>query len=146
MPDAFDQIQHDQALQDYWMKRIFASIIDVILVLTPVYILMGLLLFMGNNLWFNGGIVSGFVWFVYSVFFEIGAGATIGKMLLGMKVISVDGKKLEPDQLITRNITKLFALLIVVDLILAFFTETTDPRQRYMDRVAKTALVFGKTG
>ena len=143
MTDAFELIQHDKELQDYWSKRIVASIIDVILVLTPVYMVMGLLFSIGNSLWYNGGLVSGFVWFLYSVFFEIGAKGTIGKLFFGMRVIPTEGNP-DPMQIIIRNLTKIFALLIVFDLIAAFFTETNDPRQRFMDRIAKTAVVFGK--
>jgi uncharacterized RDD family membrane protein YckC len=140
---AFDQIQHDQALQDYWVKRGFAALIDVILILTPVYVLLGLVFVMGGSFMAMGGIVLGFVWFLYSAFFEMGVGATIGKMLLGFRVVSIEGK-LEPSQLMVRNVTKVFALLAVVDMLLAFLTETSDPRQRYMDRMAKTVLVFEK--
>jgi len=141
---AFDQIQHDKALQDYWVKRCFAAVIDAILILTPVYVLLGLMFVMSGSLMAMGGIILGFVWFLYSAFFEIGVGATIGKMLLGFKVVSTEGK-LEPSQLIVRNVTKVFALLVVLDMLLAFLTETTDPRQRYVDRMAKTVLDFEKT-
>jgi len=141
MATAFDMIQHDNALQDYWVKRVFAAIVDAILVLTPVYVFMGLLAIAGGHLWWAGGLASGFVWFAYSTIFEIATGATIGKMLLGLKVVSVQGR-LDAGQVVLRNLTKIFALLIIVDMLMAFLTETTDPRQRYMDRMAKTALVM----
>jgi len=141
MATALDLIEHDAALRDYWIKRCFASVIDAILVLTPVYVFMGLLALAGGDLWWMGGVGSGFVWFAYSTFFEVAMGATIGKMLTGMKVVSTEGR-LDPSQVVMRNITKIFALLIVFDMVIAFVTETTDPHQRYMDRMAKTALVF----
>jgi len=139
--NALDMMQHDQKLQDYWVKRFFASLVDVILILTPVYVFSGLLSLFGGHLWYTGGIISGFVWFLYSAFFEMGAGGTIGKMLLGMRVVSLQGR-LELVQAIMRNVTKVFALLLVIDMLLTFLMETADPRQRYMDRMAKTALVL----
>lgn len=141
MATALDMIQHDQQLQDYWVRRVFAAIIDAVLVLTPVYVFMGILALAGGHLWWAGGIISGFVWFAYSILFEIAIGATIGKILLGLKVVSTRGK-LDGEQVVLRNLTKIFALLLVLDMLLAFVTETNDPHQRYMDRMANTALVM----
>ncbi len=145
MTSALDLIQHDQALQDYWVKRFLASLIDVILVLAPVYVVMGMFMMMGASLWYMGGFASGVIWFLYSVLFEVAAGGTIGKMLFGMKVISTEGK-LEPVQVVIKNASKVVAVFIILDVLLGFLIDTNDPRQRLMDRVAKTALVFGKAG
>lgn len=139
MTTAFDLIMHDKALQDYWAKRFVATIIDVVIVLAPVYIIMILLGWMHGIPWYTGGVVSGFVWFLYSAFFEYAAGVTVGKSLLGFKVLSTTGR-LELSQTMERNITKVFFLFLLVDLILAFLIETTDPHQRYMDKLAKTVL------
>ena len=143
MTTAFDQIQQNDALQDLWIKRVLAAFIDAILVFAPVYVVMGLFMMMGASLWYMGGFASGVIWFLYSFLFEAAAGGSIGKLLFGMKVVSVQGK-LDPVQLLIRNVTKLLAVLMVIDVFIAMITDANDPRQRLMDRVANTTLVFSK--
>ena len=143
MTIAFDQIQHDQALQDLWVKRVLAALVDAVLVFAPVYVTMGVFMMMGASLWYMGGFASGVIWFLYSFLFETAAGGSIGKLLFGMRVVSVEGK-LEPIQLLIRNATKLVAVLMVIDVFIAMITDANDPRQRLMDRIAGTTLVFQK--
>lgn len=143
MTTAFDLIQHDDALQDLWVKRVLASVIDAILVFAPVYVVMGIFISLGASLWYMGGFASGVVWFLYSFLFEAAAGGSIGKLMFGMKVVSVEGK-MEPLQLLIRNATKLVAVLMVIDVFLAMITDAKDPRQRIMDRIAGTTLIFQK--
>jgi len=145
MTTGFDLIEHDQALQDFWVKRVLASLVDVILVLAPVYVVMGIFMMLGASLWYMGGFTSGVVWFLYSAIFEMAAGGTIGKLLFGMKVVSTEGK-LEPVQLIIKNVSKLLAVFVVLDVLFALLTDATDGRQRFLDRVAKTTIAFEKKG
>lgn len=143
MTTAFDLIQHDEALQDLWIKRVLAAVVDAILVFAPIYVIMGVFTMMGASLWYMGGFASGVVWYLYSVLFETAAGGSIGKLLFGMKVVSVEGK-LEPVQPLIRNVSKLVAVLVVLDVLLAFLTDSKDPRQRILDRIAGTTLVLQK--
>jgi len=141
MATGFDLIVQDSDMQKQWLSRIFAAIIDVIIVLLPVYIIMVLVGWMAGLAWFMGAIVSGFIWFAYSAILEYSDGATIGKKLLGLRVVSVQGNRLEMYETMMRNLTKVFFAFLIADFLLALLLETTDPRQKFTDRIAKTTVI-----
>lgn len=97
-----------------------------------------------------GGFFSGFsaifgliiVWGYY-VALEGSAGATIGKRFMELKVRSLTGN-MNYTKAFVRSFTKawlpLFTALFALDLIIGFLTEG-DPKQRFSDVVADTAVV-----
>jgi len=138
-----EQLSHDDKLQSHWAKRLVALFIDVAIVWIPAYIFMALIGWMVGIAWFMGGVVIGFVWFLYSAFLEYTMGATIGKMIMGLKVVPTEGK-LELYNTMMRNLVKVFGLFLAVDFVLTLLLETTDPRQRFTDKVAKTTVIEEK--
>lgn len=77
---------------------------------------------------------------VYVFTMEAMRGATIGKMLLGLRVVKVDGSPIGWSESIIRN------LLRIIDgigayLVGAILIWTSPQRQRLGDRVAKTVVV-----
>ena len=138
MPSAFELIGHNAALQEHWMRRLIAFIIDaiVISVATLLFLPFGLLGW-GALLIF---LVSGVIWWLYSALLEAFVGGTIGKKLVSLHVVALDGMMDLPRAMV-RNLSKVvpFGIGIIVDLLLGAATQG-DPRQRYLDRVARTTV------
>lgn len=116
-----------------------AIVFDAIFVMIPVYVFLVFVAWMlGGFFGFIG--LGGFILFLYSAVFEYAFGATLGKMIMGLKVVSIQGKLEFPNALI-RNITKIYALLLIIEFIVTLVVETTDAHQRYLDKLAKTTVI-----
>ena len=158
----FELVMKDSALQENWFRRIVAAVIDGIL-LGIVYAVLSVIVFAG---WLvTGGLEPGFrygyrvgglfgfgimslllmlIWIVYFAFTESFWGASIGKMLLSLKVVGENGEKpLIPNAFI-RNISRIHGLIFLLDLIGGLIMEG-DPRQRFSDRYAKTVVYHAKS-
>lgn len=141
MPTAFDLLSHDPTLRKHWIKRFIAIIIDGLLIFVPINIFMNIFSWtFGSYFWYFGGLISGFMWFGYSALLEYSIHGTIGKLLIGLRVVSIRGK-LEIFQTMMRNLSKVFALFLLIDFLIGMIVETTDPRQRYTDRMAGTSVI-----
>jgi uncharacterized RDD family membrane protein YckC len=137
-----DYLSHYQGLQYHWVGRFVALVIDAILVMVPVYVFLILVSWLlGGFFGFIG--LGGVILFLYSAFFEYKWGATIGKMVMGLRVVSTQGK-LELSNTLLRNITKIYALLLLIEFVVTLVIETTDAHQRFLDRLAKTTVVGKK--
>lgn len=139
----FDQIGQDPRLQMHWVYRLFAALIDIVLVFVPIYIIMLILTLTQGLQWFMIGLIMGFFWMIYATVFEETKGATIGKQLFGLKVVSLDGD-IQTYQAMMRNLTKIFGGFLLIDLLLGLLIDTTDARQKYTDRIARTTVVSEK--
>src|SRR2546425_2089742 len=137
MPSAIDLIGHNPALQEHWIRRFFAALIDAIVV-AVIYLLFALPLGFASLAWFVVPFPYGIVWLLYSMLLETLFGATIGKRLLSLRVVALDGN-LDIIHCLVRNISKVYWLLFLVDLIIGGVTEG-DPRQRLLDRIARTTV------
>ena len=80
--------------------------------------------------------------FVYFVVCEAHFGRTPGKWLLGLKVLSADGKKASYKEAMLRSIPKLFILAIIADAIIMELVFRKE-RQRLFDRIADTIVISG---
>ena len=143
MATMLEQLSHDDRLQAHWAKRLVALLIDVVIVWAPIYLFMAFIGWMIGFAWFMGAVVIGFVWFLYSAFLEYAMGATVGKMIMGLKVVPTEGR-LELYNTMMRNLVKVFGLFLAVDFVLTLLLETTDARQRFTDKMAKTTVVEQK--
>ncbi len=130
-------IGHNAALQEHWIRRFIAFVIDIIIILIVALILS---LFVGvfGWPWYLSGFVTGLLWWLYSFIFEGAVGGTVGKKLVSLHVVATDGMMDLPRALI-RNVSKIFPLFILLDLIIGMATEG-DPRQRFLDRIAHTTV------
>ncbi len=137
MPTAFDLIGHNAALQEHWIRRFIAIVIDAIIIAVVVFI-VNIALFVFGWPWYLWNLFTGVIWWLYSTFFEAAIGGTVGKKLVSLHVVATDGMMDLPRALV-RNVSKIFPLLILVDLIVGWATPG-DPRQRYLDRVAHTTV------
>ncbi len=134
-----DYLSHYKGLQYHWARRLVAILFDAIIILLPVYVI---LVFTSIYFWGFFGFLgfSGIVLFLYSAVFEYLWGGTIGKMILGLKVVSTRGK-LEPQDTLIRNISKVYSILLLIELIITLVVETTDAHQRFLDKIARTTVV-----
>ncbi len=141
--------------QDVILERIFAFIIDTILVGVVALILSFSGLIFGSffstmrrgvgapNLTimiFVGIIIAGFTLF-YAFLLEGYWGQTIGKKVVGVVVVKEDGSKCTYEASIIRNLLRIidsFPQFYIVGLIVIAIT---DRRQRVGDRLANTVVV-----
>ncbi len=137
MPTAFDLIGHNAALQEHWIRRFIAFVIDIIIVFVIVFI-FNVIFFVFGWPWYSWFLLTGVIWWLYSTLFEASIGGTVGKKLVSLHVVATDGMMDLPRALI-RNVSKIFPLLIFLDLIVGAATQG-DPRQRWLDRVARTSV------
>ena len=121
-------------------------VIDAIIAGIAGWILMWILSlpFLITGIAWGWGFVSfliwGVIWFLYASFAESSMGWTIGKQVVNLKVRTVDGRIPAIDVAFIRNISKVFLLLYLLDVIVGLATPG-EPTQKYTDRIAGTVVV-----
>ena len=136
---ALDMIEHNKPLQEHWIRRLIAILIDWIIVMI-VAGAIGFLLAIGLgpfSIGFNA--LLALFWVFYSAIMEYLYGATIGKMLLDLRVQSLRGP-LDLYKTILRNLSKIHGVILLIDALVGMLTEG-DPRQRFLDRIADTTVI-----
>lgn len=128
----FDQFGN-KALQEHWIRRLVAIIIDNIIVWIPVFVLSFVPFFWYFGLLAWGWLSGGVILFLYSILLEIMMGATIGKKVMNLKVVGIQ-EQLTPMMVVIRNVTKIVPILLLIDWIVGMLTPG-DPRQKYTDRM-----------
>lgn len=78
--------------------------------------------------------------FIYFVIFEGYFGYTLGKWLFDLRVLRVDGERINYSEAMLRNIPKLFIATIAVDAVLMLVLYRKD-RQRLFDRISGTIVI-----
>jgi uncharacterized RDD family membrane protein YckC len=144
---------------NHWIFRWIAAIIDSIIPFVVGYVIFYIILapmLWTVNLGFLGAkivavpfwasllypFIAGLIWVLYSAFMEASwNGQTIGKKVLSLQVQMVNGGKVDFGKAFTRNISKIYGLLLLIDWILGIATQGSDKRQRYFDRIAGTTVV-----
>jgi len=137
MVTGFDYLSQDKHLQEHWLKRFIAIVIDSLIVYVPL-MLLGTVI--GAPYVFTG-FFSGVALFVYSFLLESAVGGTIGKMAFHMKAVPLHGT-MSPSQAMLRNLSKVFVLFLFLDWVLGMAVDTRDPRQKWMDQVAHTSVIL----
>ena len=138
MPSALDLVSGNPALQEHWIKRLIALFIDAIL-LGVVLVLISIPFAIFAYGWVVWPFVAGAIWLLYAVLLEGSSGhATIGKKVMNLQVVAIDGP-MTVEKALIRNISKIHGLLLLLDWLLGFVTQG-DPRQRYLDRIARTTV------
>ena len=137
MVTGFDYLSKDHALQEHWLRRFVAIVIDSIIVFAPTSILFHLV---GMSWlfpwWFAGGIL-----FLYASFFDVSIGGTLGKMIMSLKAVSTTGR-MTLAQAFMRNVSKVFAPLLLLDWIIGMAVDSSDPRQKWTDQLARTSVML----
>ncbi|MFO7618694.1 MAG: RDD family protein [Thermoplasmata archaeon] len=145
MVSALNIIGSDRSLQEHWLKRFVAILIDSFIIYVIGSILMQFAILPLNwsipNPWVMvWPPLSGVMLFIYSLIMEASGGAaTLGKRIMGLRVIAMNDD-MDTGKAAIRNLSKVYALFFLLDWLVGFTTEG-DPKQKWMDRVAGTSVV-----
>ncbi|MGC4032952.1 MAG: RDD family protein [Tepidisphaeraceae bacterium] len=74
---------------------------------------------------------------------EVAFGRSLGKWLLGLKVLSIDGTRATAGQILMRNLLRLLEIQLVLPMFIVLFTPTG---QRLGDLAARTTVTIDSTG
>ncbi len=129
-------------------RRFVATLVDSILYLI-VFVVVAVV---SGNAQASGGSASAslsgapalildILFFLYYIVLEAVLGATLGKLLLGLRVVNVDGSRIGWGASIIRNLLRIIDALPFFYLLGAILIWTSPQRQRLGDRVAKTVVV-----
>jgi len=142
-----ERFEKDPQLQEHWIRRLVAYIIDSIIVGIATGILIAIALFpifirnpFGLINIFSFPFAKGLLAVIYFIIVETVYGTTIGKSLLGLKVVTKTDGKLSFEKAFIRNISKIHEVLLLLDVIGGLIT-STDLHQKYSDRIANTTVV-----
>lgn len=152
MPTGFERIGSDTRLQDHWIKRLVAFIIDAIIVAIGTLIITaiiaipfiivtaaaGLPWFMFNP--FIAPFFVGMLSVLYFTFLESYYGWTFGKKIMNLNTIELGGQKPFLFAALIRNISKIYWILVLIDVVIGLAT-LGDPHQKVSDRIAGTTVV-----
>jgi uncharacterized RDD family membrane protein YckC len=154
----FELLRDDKTVQNHWFRRLIAYIIDaaivtvalvIIAVVVSIPFLVGLSLSSPSigvlsawwgawwGLWFGG--VGSLVLFVYFFLAEGLYGRTIGKEIMGLRVERVDGKPMDMRSSLIRNISKIYWVLLLIDVAVGLGTHG-EMSQKWSDRYIGTKV------
>jgi len=115
--------------------RFLAVLIDTI-ILAIVNGIIGAVLHNSSAI----GIISAVIGIAYYIIMEATQGATVGKMVLGLRVVRADGAPISWNESVIRNLLRIVDGLFIY-LIGAILVWNSPTRQRLGDRVAKTVVI-----
>ena len=136
MVTGFDYLSQDKGLQEHWLKRFVAVLVDFVVVYLPLWFIFDI----AGVRYLYVGSLSGIVLFAYAVVFDLGAGGTPGKMLMHMRSVPLVGR-MSTGQALMRNLSKVFPVFLLLDWVIGMAVDTHDPRQKWTDQVAKTSVI-----
>jgi uncharacterized RDD family membrane protein YckC len=140
MSTGFEKLRTDTQLQNHWIRRFVAMVIDAIITGIAGWILSLPFWITGIPWGFTFFFVWGVIWFIYASFAESSLGGTVGKQVVNLKVRTIDGRIPAMDVALIRNISKVFWPLYLLDAIVGLATPG-EPTQKYTDRIAGTIVV-----
>lgn len=145
-----DSVIKERAAQEYWVERIVAFVIDAAIVYLAVGVLAfayALPFFFVSGIAAVGAMIAGVFSFVVGVvlvlyfsLFENWAGTSVGKRAIGLVVRSKSGKNPSLVEAFTRNVSKVYWILLLLDVIIGLAT-SKEYTQKFSDRFAGTSVV-----
>lgn len=118
------------------MRRFIAILIDWLICLAAMAVI-GLSPFTIQVV--SGSTMAGILLFVYTVAAEYVTGQTLGKMVMGLRVAGLEPKT-DVSRLLIREVSKVFVLLLVLDVGFGVLSESGG-RRRYLEILSKTSVV-----
>ncbi|NWF86659.1 RDD family protein [Candidatus Bathyarchaeota archaeon] len=152
MSTGFEKIGKDTQLQDHWLRRLVAFVIDSIivgvftLVIALIISLLSMLMALTTGLpWymlnpFSFPFFAGILSILYFSLMETYYGTTLGKNIMSLKTVKLDGQKPTLDLALLRNASKIYWVIVLLDTIIGLATPG-NPYQRITDRVASTTVI-----
>ena len=144
----FDALTKDQRAQEYWVERFFAFVIDAILVNIIIFVIVAAVALpffftglLGLGVFFGGyAALSGLVLVFYFAIMESAYGASFGKRIFRLKVVSRGGSSPNFAEAFIRNVSKIYWLLLLLDVIIGLAT-SHGYQQKYSDHIMGTTVV-----
>ena len=140
------KFEKDTNLQNHWIKRLIAYIIDSVIVgvTTSILLMVALFPFFISNPFgffniFSFPFATGLLGVIYFTLLESFRDATFGKGFMNLKVATKAGEKPTFEKAFIRNISKIHPVLLLLDVIGGVIT-STDLHQKYSDRIADTTV------
>ena len=141
-----DSLLKEPAAQGYWLKRLIALIIDGVIIVVVLGVVaalgaIGFLLSGGAMGFFFGGftILAGVLLILYFPLMESMRGASIGKQVMGLKVVSKGGGNPTLVEAFVRNVSKIYWLLLLLDVIVGLAI-SKGYQQKYTDHLMGTSV------
>ncbi|MEM2104036.1 MAG: RDD family protein [Candidatus Bathyarchaeia archaeon] len=149
MTIGFETIGKDPQLQDHWIRRLLAFIIDSVIVSLCTLIIAAII----SIPFILTALAAGLPWYVLNLFsfpllvgvlsilyftlLETYYGSTFGKRIMNLKITTIDGKRPSLYSALIRNVSKIYWILVLLDTIIGLATPG-DPHQKITDRIAGT--------
>lgn len=145
-----DSLIKESGAQNYWLKRVLAFVIDVIivvvvLVVAAVFVAIPTFVFSGTaglTSLFAGvfPVLAGVILFLYFIVAEVTRGATVGKGAMHLRVVGPSGGNPTLFQSLVRNLSKIYWVLLLLDVVLGLAT-SKQYTQKLSDRFVGTSVV-----
>jgi uncharacterized RDD family membrane protein YckC len=145
-----DAVLKEGAAQIYWVRRILAFVIDAVIVFVIVGVLVAVaslpfLILSGPGVFSAvfGGIFSflaGLILVLYFTAAEVISGSSLGKRILGLKVVGAGGRFPNAGEAFVRNLSKIYWLLLLTDIIVGLAI-SKDYTRKYSDKLMGTSVV-----
>jgi uncharacterized RDD family membrane protein YckC len=151
MPTGFDRIWSDSRLQEHWIRRLIAFVIDSVIVGLGILIIMAIasviFVVLALTTGLSWGILNPFTFpfftgllsVLYFTLLEFSYGWTFGKKIMNLRISRSSGGRPSFDKVFIRNISKIYWILILLDVIVGLAT-TGDPNQKISDRYVETTV------
>jgi uncharacterized RDD family membrane protein YckC len=157
-PTGFELLRDDKAVQNHWARRLIALVIDaaivtVALVIIAVVVSIPFLVNLSLSsttvgaipawwgawwgFWLGG--VGSLVLFLYFFLAEGLYGRTIGKEIMGLRPQRIDGKPMDLRSSLIRNISKIYWVLLLIDVAVGLGTHG-EMSQKWSDRYVGTKV------
>lgn len=151
----FELLSEDKHVQNHWARRVIAIVIDWAIISVALFIIaaaasLSLLLGFPSRtatfpvwwaawwgVWFAG--LGGPILFLYFFLAEALYARTIGKEILGLRVSRIDGKRVDFRTSLIRNISKIYWVLLVIDVAVGLVT-SGEMSQKWTDRFVGTRV------
>jgi uncharacterized RDD family membrane protein YckC len=155
-PTGFELLRDDKTVQNHWARRLIAFVIDavivsVVLTIIAVAVSIPFLILIGLSLssttvgafpvWWGlwvGGAGSLFL-FLYFFLAEGLYARTLGKEIMGLRIERVDGKPMDLWKSLIRNISKIYPVLLIIDVAVGLGTHG-EMSQKWSDRYIGTKV------
>jgi uncharacterized RDD family membrane protein YckC len=157
-PTGFELLRDDKNVQNHWARRVIAFVIDAVIVsvaLAIIAVVVSIPFLIGLNFafttsgafpaWWNawwgvwlGGLIP-LVVFLYFFLAEGLYGRTLGKEIMGLRVERVDGKPMDLRNSFVRNISKIYWVLLLIDVAVGLGTHG-EMTQKWSDRYIGTKV------
>ncbi len=159
-----DRLTKDSGTQEYWLRRVIAFVIDLLVVSVveffittvvffPIFLATGAFFplaslgFFLNLLSPLSLLLSGFTALVLLTYFtlaELAYQKTFGKALLRLVVVTTDGSPLNIGRALVRNVSKIYWLLLLLDLVGGLVTPLP-AGQKFSDHLVNTNVLLARS-